>query len=547
MKHLKLYENFVQPIISYDFDGVLHTSVKGIHPIDMTDYDSWEPFVKMHEQLKKDALNNKIVIVTARPPLSDVKNAVQKFLAKYDLPVEEIYYTDDEPKIDVLKQMGAVKHYDDNPDMFDELRGSGIEFEFVKPDISEALSGDAHKHALKRNKEHAKKYGFNVQDDYVIVYHGTNKRNMDRIIKSNMLKAGTWMSPNIDVAKKYSLQSVSRSADARVDTFVVYLGSLTYFPNEDGGYFQSNEDLYFMDGKYVPDGFKYGSQLTEKDEFRDAHVAPGVDDRPAKEKIDDHGDFNLAEVAQGYHSQPDDYFSPQGARFYMYDTLEGRQSYTAINNFIRYFKAHNEIPDRTITTYRAIPKKITANKLMPGDWVTFSEEYAIKHGEHRFGEDNYKIIKQDVSPYHVWWDSNDINEWGYDDSLSESLNEMMDGYRENGIVLLINHENRRLYGARIKKVLSRERKKVGGEEGLAAKMVLLSDDMFRILRDSHNSFTAVKVMNGNKAAGIKSKNVVLNSNKTPLHWTTTKYSSFPTMFKDIGDALGNLPDIKWYN
>ena len=42
MKHIKIYENFGhRPVISYDFDGVLHKSVRGIPPNDFIDFESW--------------------------------------------------------------------------------------------------------------------------------------------------------------------------------------------------------------------------------------------------------------------------------------------------------------------------------------------------------------------------------------------------------------------------------------------------------------------------------------------------------------------------
>jgi hypothetical protein len=155
--------------------------------------------------------------------------------------------------------------------------------------------------------------------------------------------------------------------------------------------------------------------IDEKEEFRDAHVAPSSDFRPVEEKIEDHGDFSLDEVARGYHNQPSDYFDEKtGPRDYMYRDKTGMESFVAINNIIRAVK--NNINNRTITAYRAVPNSIKNDKLINGDWVTFSKSSAISHGEHRFGEGEYKIIDQEVLPSEVWWDGNDIREWGYDNS-----------------------------------------------------------------------------------------------------------------------------------
>lgn len=118
-------------VISYDFDGCMHVSVVGHDPINFTDADSWEPFTEMHDQLREDAKNHKIIIVTARPPETNVY--VQEFLDKYKLPVEEIYATNNWPKTPLLLELGAIKHYDDNDALINPLKAAGIEFILVDP------------------------------------------------------------------------------------------------------------------------------------------------------------------------------------------------------------------------------------------------------------------------------------------------------------------------------------------------------------------------------------------------------------------------------
>lgn len=148
-------------------------------------------------------------------------------------------------------------------------------------------------------------------------------------------------------------------------------------------------------------------------DFRDAHSAPSKDTTPTEEKINTGGDFSLEEVAKGFHNQPDDYFEPKnGARYYGYNNTEGMQSFTAISNVIRGIKAGND--SIKITSYRAVPNGVDINELKDYDWVSFSEDYTKNHGESRFGEGEYKIIQQEVDIKDLWWDGNDINEWGYD-------------------------------------------------------------------------------------------------------------------------------------
>ena len=138
MDHLKTFQLFEneKPVISYDFDGVMHTHVTGIDPVSFTDVDSWTPHEEMHRSLKEDAKTHRIVITTARHPSTN--KHLWEFIKRHDLPVEEIYATDLGDKLPYLKECGAIKHYDDR-DMTEELEGSGVEFILVKqPEVTEA-------------------------------------------------------------------------------------------------------------------------------------------------------------------------------------------------------------------------------------------------------------------------------------------------------------------------------------------------------------------------------------------------------------------------
>ena len=190
---------------------------------------------------------------------------------------------------------------------------------------------------------------------------------------------------------------------------------------------QQAQDLYEASRS---DAFKeiYGEVTTlsfedfvdSKSDFRDAHSAPSKDTTPTKDKLDSGGDFSLLEVSKGFHNQPDDYFDPQvGARYYGYNTKEGKQSFTAISNIIRGVKTGKE--NQTITTYRAVPKGVDVDTLQDYDWVSFSKDYTKSHGNSRFGLKEFKIIEQEVPITDLWWDGNDINEWGYDTGNTEKL------------------------------------------------------------------------------------------------------------------------------
>ena len=70
---------------------------------------------------------------------------------------------------------------------------------------------------------------------------------------------------------------------------------------------------------------------------------------------------------------------------------------------------------KKLTMYRSVPGDIAESKLRNGDWITPSKSYAIENAAVHGWENNYRIIEQEVSTENIWWDGNDINEWGYDD------------------------------------------------------------------------------------------------------------------------------------
>ncbi len=67
-----------------------------------------------------------------------------------------------------------------------------------------------------------------------------------------------------------------------------------------------------------------------------------------------------------------------------------------------------------VTIYRAVPADIKEDSVRNGDWVTFSKKYAEYHISLQDWVKG-RIIKQVVPIDDVWWDGNDVNEWGYDD------------------------------------------------------------------------------------------------------------------------------------
>lgn len=79
--------------------------------------------------------------------------------------------------------------------------------------------------------------------------------------------------------------------------------------------------------------------------------------------------------------------------------------------------------DVRITMYRSVPAGVVDGEFRNGDWVTpsrlYAEDNAAVHSGYPGWENGYRIIEQEVPIEHVWWDGNDIAEWGYDNSREE--------------------------------------------------------------------------------------------------------------------------------
>ena len=124
----------LKPTITYDFDGVLHKSMKPVKqtgPTNYTKWDEWIPYKEMHQCLREDSKNNRIIIVTKRYQKHEPH--VKKFIAKFNLPVEKIICTNMKPKWPTLKKLNSKKHYDDSASVEKELLNKPITFIKIDP------------------------------------------------------------------------------------------------------------------------------------------------------------------------------------------------------------------------------------------------------------------------------------------------------------------------------------------------------------------------------------------------------------------------------
>lgn len=67
-----------------------------------------------------------------------------------------------------------------------------------------------------------------------------------------------------------------------------------------------------------------------------------------------------------------------------------------------------------VKMYRAVDAAVKENSFRNGDWITPSRRYAEQHIELQDWKKG-RIIEEEVPVDDIWWNGDDINEWGYDD------------------------------------------------------------------------------------------------------------------------------------
>lgn len=188
---LNISESINRPVISYDFDGTLHSGVYHgtVHPL--ADPDLWTPKQSMIDSLINDAKDHDIYIVTARTGDINGNNPwVTNFVKEHKLPVKQIICTDDRPKLPYLKKINSIKHYDDNPDLVRQLKGSGIQLVLVNPlnDTTTVYESESHIEEKKTIK---------------VWYHGTDQKfpkfDLSKL-KEGPSKFGFWFTDDKDFA-----------------------------------------------------------------------------------------------------------------------------------------------------------------------------------------------------------------------------------------------------------------------------------------------------------------------------------------------------------
>lgn len=89
---------------------------------------------------------------------------------------------------------------------------------------------------------------------------------------------------------------------------------------------------------------------------------------------------------------------------------------------------------RSVMMYRSVPSFVKEGSFRNGDWITPSKAYAIENAAiHGWGED-YRIIEQEVSFEALWWDGNDVAEWGYDDGLGYRYKNVQHNIKSDALI-----------------------------------------------------------------------------------------------------------------
>jgi hypothetical protein len=113
---------------------------------------------------------------------------------------------------------------------------------------------------------------------------------------------------------------------------------------------------------------------------------------------------------------------------------------------------------------------------------------------------------------------------------------------------ILDDGTQRLYAMHIKGMGTYARFKAGNKPGKPANMVHLDTSVLYRIVIENGVFKAVKVEIGPKTLenlGLKSWNVVLNSNKTPFHRDTTDQLYVTAAIRKVENSLREEEGIRW--
>lgn len=236
-------------------------------------------------------------------------------------------------------------------------------------------------------------------------------------------------------------------------------------------------------------------------------------DEARRADIENSPDVNLEDIALGYNLQPDDYF--ENPRAYMNNTAYGLESAHVIKNALDAIK--NGEKDVKVKVYRAVPTSVKEGNLRNGDWVTPSKKYAEMHGDNRL-DGKYRIIEDEVPANQLWWDGNDVNEFGFDDGKEYRYKNAKNNRKLND---LITYDNKGNVIPPSKRFNSRK----------SDIRFSLKEEKEKIVADAKANGTYMTAPNGEKTK--------LNAEQ----WATVRTTNFKNWFGDWENAPENASKV----
>lgn len=216
------------------------------------------------------------------------------------------------------------------------------------------------------------------------------------------------------------------------------------------------------------------------DEFRMAHRAPSYDEEGI--------DKSMVDVAQN----KDNIRDSLDEQFRMNRDKNREESIAAISEAL---DAIDKGEKPMVTIYRAVPKSLKEGSVRNGDWVTLSEAYARQHGNHAL-EGDYRMMEERVPAENLYWDGNDINEWGYDDKSDYLYKDTRNNRKLNDLVTWDDKGNIIPLSQRFNARKSDPRFRFIGEQGAArldaAEEATTRLDNLNVAREMESAFNEKK-------------------------------------------------------
>lgn len=216
------------------------------------------------------------------------------------------------------------------------------------------------------------------------------------------------------------------------------------------------------------------------DEFRMAHRAPSYDEEGI--------DKSMVDVAQN----KDNIRDSLDEQFRMNRDKNREESIAAISEAL---DAIDKGEKPMVTIYRAVPKSLKEGSVRNGDWVTLSEAYARQHGNHAL-EGDYRMMEERVPAENLYWDGNDINEWGYDDKSDYLYKDTRNNRKLNDLVTRDDKGNIIPLSQRFNAWKSDPRFRFIGEQGAArldaAEEATTRLDNLNVAREMESAFNEKK-------------------------------------------------------